>query len=186
MSVFELGTLLKLPRGTPDVPPLVFELSEIEAVEKRQHEITFANKETVPELMHIFNKAYCAVSRMMAQVSYEYTQAKKWADKRKGVVLLDVAPGIISKKGLKSSDDLRKAVLDQDEEYLALVDKVNMLEAAHQYLRSKSKGFEMSYQSAKKILDQSNNGLGNTHNMYSLGVEESNEDKPLIGRPKYG
>jgi hypothetical protein len=45
----------------------------------------------------------------------------------------------------------------------------------------------MSYQSTKKIFDQSNNGLGNTHNMYSFGVEESPDpDDKKIGKPKYG
>jgi hypothetical protein len=189
MSDFELGALLKLPRGTPNLAPLEFDLTKIEAVEKRKHEVAYANQETAPELMCVFNEAYCSVTRMMAQVSYEYSQAKKWADRRKSIVLLDVAPEVFKKKNLKSSEDLRKAVLDGDEEYLTLVDKQAMLEAAHAFLRTKSKGFEMSYQSAKKVFDRYNGSLGSHAFNLTMGVEQS-PDEPevidgVIGNPRY-
>lgn len=189
--MFELGTFLKIPRGTPDVPAMEFELKDIEITERRKLEIAYANKETAPELMQAFNTAYCSVTRMMAQVSYEYTQAKKYADKRRGVVILDIAPGLLASRGLKTSEDLRRAVIDQDEEYLALCDKVSMLEATYEYFRSKAKGFEMAYQSAKKIFDVTNGSLGSTHYALSMGVVDTHEQSPdpepetLIGSPKY-
>jgi len=178
MSLFELGSLLKIPRGTPNIQPLEFELKEIEIIEHRKLEIAYANKETAPELMQIFNTAYCAVARMMAQISYEYTQAKKYADKRRSIILLDIAPDILAKRNLKTSEDLRKAVLDQDEEFLALMDKVSMLEAAHEYLRSKAKGFEMAFQSSKKIFDITSGTLGSAHQL-NAGHDFD------IGSPRY-
>jgi hypothetical protein len=176
----ELGTLLKIPRGTPGVEPLEFELNEIMQSEDRKHDIISVNKETAPELMYVFNKAYCSVLRMLSQISFEYSQAVKYANKRKSEVILDIAPDFLKNKGLLSSrspagsEDLRKAVLDQDEQYLKLQDVVSMLEAAHEYLKGKTRGFEMAYHSVKKIYDVSNSNLG------SLNLNHGHQDEEVF------
>jgi hypothetical protein len=183
-----LGTLLRIPRGTPNMPAMEFELGEVTALENRKNEIAYATKVTAPELMQIFNTGYCSVQRMMAQISFEYTQAVKFANKRKSIVILEVAPimlqerGLATKKNPAGSEDLRNAVLGQDEEYLSLQDKVHMLEAAYEFLKSKAKGFEMAYSSAKKIFDVTFGGLGAPPN---INVDTSNDDTPLIGKPRY-
>lgn len=183
-----LGTLLKIPRGTPNMPPLEFELGEVNSLEARKNEISFATKVTAPELMQIFNSGYCMVQRMMAQISFEYTQAVKHANKRKSIVILEVAPvmlqqkGLISKKSPAGNEDLRNAVLNQDQEYLDLTDKVNMLEAAYEFLKSKAKGFEMAYSAAKKIFDVTYTGLGAPP---SVNVDTSLDIAPTIGKPRY-
>lgn len=180
----ELGTLLKIPRGEPGANPLEFELSEIISLENRKKEVSYATKETAPELMHAFNSGYCSVTKMMAQVSYEYSLSKRYAERRRAIVLLDIAPGEIERRKLKSSEDLRNAVLSQDEEYWKLMDKVNMLEAVYEFLRSKAKGFEMSYQSAKKIFDITYSGLGTSYQ--NLTTEEASPvESNLIGIPRY-
>mgnify|MGYP001560620278 CR=1 FL=1 len=187
---FEIGKLLKVPRGTPGIPPLELELSEIIAIEKRKPEVAYVNKETAPELMYIFNSAYCEITRMMANISYEYNQSVKFANKRKAVVTLDVAPEVLKEKGYqKTSEDLRKAVLDQDEEYLTLLDKVYALEAAYEFLKGKAKGFEQDYQSVKKIYDITNASLGNA-NVLNGGINSKlkagdSEPHSLIGEPKF-
>lgn len=184
----ELGKLLKIPRGSPDLPPMEFELGDVEVIEKRKVEISYATKETAPELMQIFNTGYCMVTRMMAQVSYEYTQAKKWADKRKAVIILDVAPAELERRSMRTSEDAREAVLNLDPQYELFMDKVNMLEAAYEFLRSKAKGLEMAYQSAKKIFDITHSGLGSIHHNLSGGITEEaspEPEHPLIGKPRY-
>lgn len=185
MANLELGDFLRIPRGTPNTHPLEFDLKDIEKIELRKSEIAFANKETAPELMQTFNKAYCAVTRMMAQISYEYAQAKKYAEKRKSVVVLDIAPSELNRRNLRSSEDLRLAVLNIDEEYLGLTDKVDMLEAVYEFLRGKAKGFEMAYHSSKKILDGYGTALGSVHSVLTHGIEESPDLEATIGNPKY-
>lgn len=186
MSDFSLGGLMKVPRGTPDVAPLEFDLTELEKIELRKSEISYANKETAPELMYIFNDGYCKITRIMAQISYEYTQAKKFAEKRKSTVILDVAPSELNKRSLRSSEDLRQAVLNIDESYLALMDTVNFLEAVYERLRGMCKSFEMAYQSAKKVMDNYGTGLGSMHTSLTHSIEESPDvETKMIGRPKY-
>ena len=128
------------------------------------------------------------VTRMLAQISYEYSQAKKSAERRKSVVILDIAPDELNRRGLRSSEDLRNAVLMKDDEYSHLLDKVQFLEAAYDFLRGKAKGFEMSYQSAKKIFDITNTGLGSMHHALTNGFEEPSPldlERSYIGKPRY-
>jgi hypothetical protein len=183
----ELGTLLKVPSGTPGINGLEFELGDVINAENRKRDIITVNRETAPELMFLFNQAYCSILRMISQISFECTQASKYANKRKAEVILDVAPEILKVKGLISprspagSEDLRNAVLDLDEPYLQLMDVVNMLETAYEFLRSKAKGFEMAYHSVKKIYDISYSNLGN------LPMNHSNDDDNdfNIGKARY-
>lgn len=187
----ELGTLLKIPRGSPGVEPLEFELDEIIRAEDRKRDIITVNRETAPELMFVLNVAYCSILRMLSQISFEYTQALKYAHKRKSQVILDIAPEILKTKGLLSgrspagSEDLRTAVLDGDEEYLRLLDTVGMLEAAHEYLKGKAKGFEWAYQSVKKIYDGNNSNLGSMSLNHGHSDEESPNDWKDVGKAKY-
>jgi hypothetical protein len=188
-----IGQILVVPRGTPDLAPLKFDLTEINHAEKRKAELSYVNKETAPDLMQIFNRAYCEVLRMMAQISFEFGQATKYANKRRSIVILDVAPEMLTRKGLASkkspagSEDLRRAVLEQDEEYLQLTDKTQSLKAFHEYLKSKAKGFEMAYYTAKKIFDVANGTLGAHHELRG-GIDENlgaGETEGAIGEPRF-
>lgn len=188
-----IGQVLVVPRGTPDLAPLKFDLTEINHAEKRKSELSYINKETAPDLMQVFNRAYCEVLRMMAQISFEFGQAMKFANKRRSIVILDIAPELLHRKGLSTakspagSEDLRRAVLEQDDEYLQLMDKTQSLKAFHEYLKSKSKGFEMAYYTAKKIFDVSNGTLGNHHELRDGIPDELNagDTEGLIGEPRF-
>lgn len=184
---FNNVTTLILPRGTLGAGELVLQMANLAHIESRKRESAYVNKETAPELMKVFNEGYCEAQRMMVQVSYEYTMALKEANKRRSIVILDKAPTILKEKGLVNarspggSEDLRRAVLESDDEYLALQDTVSLLEAAYELLKGKAKGFEQSYLAVKKIYDVSYTGLGNGHNLHN--PVESNSG---IGKARYG
>lgn len=168
----EIGTLLKVPRGTPGLVPLELDMEHIKTIEKRSPEVAYVNKETAPELLSTFNQAYCEVLRMMTQIAFEKTQAVKYADMRKAIVILEVAPAKLKEKGLATqrspggSEDLRQAVLALDTEFLDLQDKVNMIQSVYDFLKVKAKNFENSYNSVKKIYDVRNGALGNQHQIF--------------------
>ncbi len=190
----EIGSLLKIPRGTPNLAPLEFELGELLKTEDRKKEIAYVNKDTAPELLMVFNEGYCSVKRMMNQVNLEYINSKKFADQRRAIVILDVVPEVLKSKGLATSrspggsEDLRKAVLDLDEEYATLMNIVAVLETAYEFLNIKAKGFEMAYHSVKKIYDPSSS-LGHISSL-SGGIRETLqagdiERESIIGKPRY-
>jgi hypothetical protein len=169
------GKIIHVPRGAPGETSFELDLSNVLSIEMRQPEVATVNKETAPELMFIFNKGYSEVSRMMTKVSFEYNQALKFANKRKSVVTLEVAPTILKEKNLVNarspagSEDLRRAVLEQDDEYLALVDKVHIIEAFYEFLKTKQKSMEMSYYSCRKIYDGSYASLGSSIDNHTNG-----------------
>lgn len=162
----ELGNLLTIPSGNPTADPMFVEMGEVQRLEDRKNEVAFVTKETAPELLETFNNGYCIVTKLMAQVAYEYTKAMEYANRRKSIVILDEAPRILQEKNLTTSrspggsEDLRNAVLNMDEEYLKHQDRANQLEAIYDYLKSKAKGFEMAYQAAKKIYETNTGSLG--------------------------
>lgn len=182
---------LILPKGGLDAGELKLNMENLALIESRKREVAYVNKETAPELMKIFNEGYCEAQRMMVQVSYEYTVALKEANKRKSIVILDKAPTILKEKGLVNarspggSEDLRRAVLEADEEYLALQEKATILELAYELLKGKAKGFEQSYLAVKKIYDISYTGLGNAHNLHNP-VENYGPSNGGIGKARYG
>jgi hypothetical protein len=192
-SSMTIGQVLVVPRGTPNLEPLRFDLTNINHAEKRKSELAYVNKETSSDLQQLFNRAYCEVLRMMVQISFEYGQATKFANKRRSVVILDIVPELLVKKGLATtkspagSEDLRRAVLEQDDEYLQLTDKTQSLKAFHELLKSKAKGFEMAYHTAKKVFDAANGSLGSHHELRG-GIDETldaGDTEGVIGEPRF-
>lgn len=189
-----VGNLLICPSGTPNTPDLKFEMMEIYKLEARQMEIANVNKVTAPELMQAYINGFGATTRILTQLEWQLTQAKKYQDEREAIVKLDVAPEYLAKKGLTKpnnpagSEDLRNAVLARDDEYKLLSDRVAMLEAATELLKQKAKGFEMSYQAVKKVYDSLS-----TTNALMMGVHKpagaspyvSKDEAMAIGSPKY-
>lgn len=195
MDFNNVNTLI-LPKGGLNAGELQLNMENLALIESRKREVAYVNKETAPELMKIFNEGYCEAQRMMVQVSYEYTRALKEANKRKSYVILEKAPKILKEKGLVNarspggSEDLRRAVLEADEEYLELQEKSTILELAYELLKGKAKGFEQSYLAVKKIYDISYTGLGAGHNLHSPHPEGGQNRGPDwgggIGKARYG
>ncbi len=176
-----VGTLLKIPRGSPGLAPMSIELQEILDVEKRMIEISYVNKQSAFELMSTFIIAASELRKILSKIKFEYSQAVKHAQKRRSIILLDEAPEILEKKGLSSSKDLRDAVVDQDLEYFNLSQVVDTLEATHEYLRGKLKDFEEACRAVKKVFsndDRFDDDSQNLHTTYNSDSE--------IGEPRYG
>lgn len=186
-----LGNTLICPAGTPGTADKSFDMKDVYRLEARQQEIATVNKVNAAELMQAFIDGYGHTSRALVQLEWELNQANKYAEERKATVYLEVAPSFLQANGLvraanpSGSEDQRKAVLARDKEYLALQDRVAMIEAATEFLRLKMKGFEMSYQAVKKVYD----------NLSSVNVVANGQTRPAgadvyrstseIGKPRY-
>lgn len=157
------------PRGTPGLAPLQFEMGEVYKAEGRINEVAFVTSEKAPELLATFNQAFLILTRQITAVDLERQKAVREANKRRSVVILDLAPSILKEKHLvkdsnpAGSADLREAVLDADAEYLGLLDKADQIAAVQELLKGKLKAIEMAYTSVKKILGESAFNY-NTHN----------------------
>ena len=155
-----MSEIIHIPRGTPGAGQLTLDMREIYQLEVRKQEVATVTKFKAQELLYLMEKGYSAISTdMLPKVLLELNNARDAAEARKAVVMLDVAPVVLREKKLtKESNpggtaDQRESVLALDEEYRALKKTVDQLEAVYEWLKGKMKGFEMSYQSVKKVYD---------------------------------
>ena len=182
-----IGKTLICPSGTPDMPDKCFDMDDIYKLEARQQELSVINKNSASDLMQAMIEGYGHASRAYTQLQWELNQAKKYADERKGIVYLEVAPKLLQDKGLirpanpSGSEDQRKAVLAIDKTYLALCDRQAMIEAAVEFLHHKMKGFEQTFQATKKVYDNLNNSIGYNRSEFSAQPDQ----ELAIGKPKY-
>lgn len=189
-------SLLKVPIVGGKI--LTLDLKEVRELEARKIEIGGVNKLKAPELMQAMERGYSLVAQtMLPAVAYQLAKAEEAADERKAVVMLDIVPELLAKKGLTTarnpsgSADQRENVLALDIEYKDLKNTVDMLQAVKELLKGKMKGFEMAYGAVKKVYDSlSTYGvLGNSSPAdLSSGISddlESGDTDEMIGTPRY-
>lgn len=115
-------SLLKVPIVGGKI--LTLDLKEVRELEARKIEIGGVNKLKAPELMQAMERGYSLVAQtMLPAVAYQLAKAEEAADERKAVVMLDIVPELLAKKGLTTarnpsgSADQRENVLALDIEY---------------------------------------------------------------------
>jgi hypothetical protein len=186
-----VNTTWKCPKGKGN-GTIDFDLQEVYILEQRKNQIGQVTKVTAPDLMQAFERGYSTVGRFYNEAEAELADCRMLLEKRKAIVATDIAPDKLKAKGLTNaknpagSVDLREAIVAQDDEYLALVERRDAIEAMVGLLKIKMRGFEMAYQSVKKVFD-SLSGLNNP----SMDAEAS-PDSPdnitsnsFIGKARY-
>lgn len=149
-----IDTTLVVPAGDPSKPEIRIDLSQILIAEGRQGEVAMVTPMKAPELLAVFNSAWLAVNREVTQLVYQRDVAEKEVERRKATVLLEVVTDFLKEKGIASSTDTRKAVIDLDSEYIVRQDTYDQLSAAVEHLKGKQKSFENSFTSVKKIMGE--------------------------------
>lgn len=165
--IHKTDTAIVCPRGNPDLQPLVLDLTKIYKIQNRICEVAFVTAGKAPELLARFNEAFLDCHEQVVALEYELVQAKRVQNRIRAIIIIDKAPGILESKGLTSgksragSEDLRNAVLDQDDDYLKACETVAQIECIIELFRGKMRGFQMAYESTKKILGESAFGMLN-------------------------
>lgn len=191
-----LQTATSIVCPSVDGQAVVLDMAQVYAIEARVQEVAFVNHTKAPELLARFNEAWLYVQKHMTTLKYELLRAERAANKIKSVILLDKIPVILKAKGLVSpkspagSEDLRNAILDQDEEYQEALDQTQKLKCVIELLKGKMDGFEMAFTSVKKILGESefmgprNPGCG-TGNAPVGGQNPDPMETPGFGKARY-
>lgn len=158
------------PNGVLMVPcvagkPLVIDLRDIYHAEARGHELTGVTILKAPELLYTFSRALSDTKTAIAYINGKALRpCQRAIDSRTAVIVLDLAKDILEKKGLAStrtpggSADLRKVVIDADQEIVRLRDILDQIEAAVAQLDIKAKDFERLYFSVQKVVDPRSHG----------------------------
>jgi hypothetical protein len=135
-----------------------FDLTNVQFAESRIHEVAFVTPQKAGELLATFNTAHLELVTIIAKVELAIRRAERTSDKLRSIIVLDKVKDILKQKGLAKdsnpagSEDLRRAILDGDDEYQDALDKVEELKALGELLRNKSKSIEMAYHSVKKLI----------------------------------
>lgn len=146
---------LVVPR--PGQKPALLPIRRIYDTECRIREVATVNAQKAPELLATLNVAYLEINDLLGQLKLLEYDALKALNTRKSIVLLDIAPGILAAKGLKTSVDLRDAILAKDPEYVECQDHMAQIDAIRSLLEGKREGMVMAYTSIKKIFGSDNN-----------------------------
>ncbi len=130
-------------------------LGDILTSEIRQDEVAFVTPGKAPELLSTYNRAWRETHQWISRLEAEKNRAEKALRKRKGVLILEVIPEKLKAMDMKSSADIREAVIDTDAEYDLLTDRVDQIKAAIMFLKGKLESFENAFTSVKKIMGES-------------------------------
>lgn len=148
---------------------LELKMDEVVVIEHRKAEISSVTKVNARNLMRAFEKAYSICGKHYAKVSEQLTLIEQDIKARAAYVNLSIAPAKLKELGLitpgkpAGSDELRKAVVEQDEEYRGLITKGAQIEVIKDLLDTKMEGFKMSFYAVKQIYDSLDNGsIGST------------------------
>lgn len=138
---------------------VTIQLGDIIQAESRLHEARIANKGTAQELLSVYNQGVLAASRAIAHLKFEHSRAVRAADRRKAIVMLDIAPQVLSAKGLTTTrspagnEDLRNSVLNQDEEYLKLLDRADEIKTMVLIVEGKYDALNNAIIAVRRVLD---------------------------------
>ena len=156
--------------------------------EMRGDEIAFVTPEKAPELLATFNRAYLDASQFFATLKLEQNRAEDAVNKARAVALIDKVPVLIKEKGLTSSADVRQALVEQDADYQAAKERLDMISAMLEYMKGKMKYLENAFTSVKKIMDTGNWSMLYTGKKAQLdGTDDTTKTagqvQPRFGKP---
>lgn len=188
-----------VPAGREGEPDTIIDLQSLLASEARQDEVAYVTLTKAPELLAEFNKSWRDIHSVVSKLEAEKNKAEKAAEKRKGVLILEVIPARLKELGIASAADTRQAIIATDVDYEALTDRFDQITAALVYLKGKLKSFENAYASVKKIMGEDAFNYKNKPGM-SGGADSrpapsvarpgptapAPASKPGWGKPKYG
>lgn len=153
--------IVRVPRGTPGLEPLLLDLTPLFKAGARLEEIKTASHSKATELMVMYNQAYLAAQQIANKLEYEYQVAVNRLEETKSIILLDEMQDTLKKKGLWQSKnplgsaDIREAVYNNDPRCIRQKELILSIAAFLKQVEGFRKSFEMGYNSAKKVLGDS-------------------------------
>ena len=175
------STSLIIPSGTPGLGALTLDLSKVYEAESLLPEVAAVTVEKAGYLMAVFNESYNELIKTIRTVDLECARSKIILNKIRSRIILDEAKDILKAKGLAKdsnpagSEDLRRAVLEANEEYIQALDRLNFLDITSEFLRGKLKVMDNGYTAVKKLLGDQQNATYHKATGYEANLSDSVE-----------
>lgn len=142
-----------IPRGRKGLPAISINLEQISQIEDRIPDIARSNPLTIADLITQFNVGILQLARAISLIESELKDAQQVLREAEAYCILDKAEDVLRSKNLKSTADLRSAVVDIDPDVVEARAKVNTLTVMSEYMSARLKAIEKAYHGAKKICD---------------------------------
>lgn len=144
---------MKLP-AFGKTPALELPMGFSRVADQRIEEAKMVSPITYSDLEHCYNASYRELRGNLAKVGFLLAEAQKEMEHAKSEFLIDKYPEIMKDKP-KSQDsaDMRMAHLMREPDYLAALDRVNMLKATEAMMDGKIKVMERTCSYMKKQMD---------------------------------
>lgn len=143
-----------ISRG-PQQTPILLELKDTNYALTRVNDIRVINPIILPDLLAVFSKSMTELTKALGAISLEIVKTTYVLDRIKAHIILEDMPRILAEKGLKSSEDVRSAIISLDPAYSQLSEQLAMLEAVYENLKSKYKNMELAIYNCKTITQYS-------------------------------
>ena len=157
---------------------LAVNLRTLIEAEHRCDEVESVTPSKAPELLSFLNRACRETHQLALMVLKEKQRGERDAKRIRGRLILDEIPTLLKEKGLASArspagnEDLREAVLDTNEEYLAAQETVQYLDSVYELINGKLQSFSRAFYAVKGV-------IGNNHhtgyNRFSAGADDTQE-----------
>jgi hypothetical protein len=135
-------------------PALSLEMTKTREAEQRLIEARTVNPVTYSDLEHCFNESYRELKRHHSTVGYQLAMADKALEQAKATILLDKYPDFMKDKPrTQDNADIRKAFMMRDDDYLAALDRINMLRAIESFVDGRIKVMENVCRYMRKQMD---------------------------------
>jgi hypothetical protein len=132
---------------------IALDFTKIREGESRFLEAKVVNPATYSELEYSFNESYRQSKTNLSAVGYEIAQSQRIIRKFKSQYLLDDYPEFLKSVKLKDNAANRDAFLERQEDFVAAVDRLNMLQALENLLEGKVKVVENVCRYMRKSMD---------------------------------
>ncbi len=187
--------IILAPSGNKAGQEIPIDMGYWAQLEARINEVATVTPQKAPELMATFNRAALDLDRLANMLELEYQIALREADKIRAEVLLDRVPKILAEKGLANSrnpmgsEDLRNAVLAQDKDLDAALERSEQLKAMTKMIRGKYDAFERAFRSVRTLVGEQNFNFSLPARELSHGKDGDQTNvgiKPRVATPGFG
>lgn len=144
-------TLLMIPRGTPNLPSIKMDMTEVYRIIGRTSEIERVTPATYGELVTDFNMGMIQLNRIIGIIELELGEAENWLEMAQATALLERVEERLKLKNVKSSTDTREAAVKLDPEVIEATRKRDALKAISSYVGGLKHSLDRAYYSAKEV-----------------------------------
>lgn len=184
-------TIVHCPAGSPSSQPIPIDLGYWAELEARIREIATVTPTKAPELLSTFTRACLDLDGLVNTLELEYQVSMREAEKIRATVLLDRVPKILQEKGLTTSknpmgsEDLRNAVLAQDPDYDAALERTEQLKAMTRMVKGKYDAFERAFRSVRTLVGEQNFNYSNDKRLSGDTGTAPAGSTNGFGKPRY-